>query len=66
MIGMTVALNAAWSGVEAAYLWAPNVMRISFTATGVVHSADFAMAKVAEYGLGPDILVTINVEGEKN
>lgn len=41
-------------------------MRISFTATDVVHSADFAMAKVAEYGLGPDILVTINVEGEKN
>ena len=67
MIGMSlpVTLDATWSGVEAAYPWAPDVMRTGFTATGVVHSADFKMAKVAEYGLGPDIMVTINVEGEK-
>ena len=67
MIGMSLpmTLDATWSGVEAAYPWAPDVMRTGFTATGVVHSADFKMAKVAEYGLGPDIMVTINVEGEK-
>ena len=67
MIGMSlpVTLDATWSGVEAAYPWAPDVMRTGFTATGVVHTADFKMAKVAEYGLGPDIMVTINVEGEK-
>ena len=67
MIGMSVpvTLDATWSGVEAAYPWAPDVMRTGFTATGVVHTADFKMAKVAEYGLGPDIMVTINIEGEK-
>ncbi len=67
MIGKTVpvTLDATWSGVEAAYPWAPDVIRTGFTATGVVHSADFGMTKVVEDGLGPDILVTINIEGEK-
>ena len=67
MIGMSLpmTLDATWSGVEASYPWAPDVIRTGFTATGVVHSADFKMAKVAEYGLGPDIMVTINVEGER-
>jgi polyisoprenoid-binding protein YceI len=67
MIGATVpvTLDVTWSGVEAAYPWAPDVMRTGFTATGKISPADFGMAKVAEYGLGPDILVTIDVEAEK-
>lgn len=67
MIGATVpvTLDVNWSGVEAAYPWAPDVMRTGFTATGKIAPADFGMAKVAEYGLGPDILVTIDVEAEK-
>lgn len=67
MIGATVpvTLDVTWSGVEAAYPWAPDVMRTGFTAVGKIAPADFGMAKVAEYGLGPDILVTIDVEAEK-
>jgi polyisoprenoid-binding protein YceI len=66
MIGATVpvTLDVTWSGVEAAFPWAPDVMRTGFTATGKIAPADFGMAKVAEYGLGPDILVTIDVEAE--
>jgi polyisoprenoid-binding protein YceI len=67
MIGTTVpvTLDVTWSGVEAAYPWAPDVTRTGFTATGTVSPAAFGMAKVAEYGLGPDITVTIDVEAEQ-
>ena len=67
MIGTTVpvTLDVTWSGVEAAYPWAPDVMRTGFTATGTISPAAFGMTKVAEYGLGPDITVTIDVEAEQ-
>ena len=60
-----VTLDVTWSGVEAPFPWAPDVPRTGFTATGTVSPAAFGMAKVAEYGLGPDINVTIDVEAEK-
>lgn len=67
MIGVTVpiTLDVTWSGLEAAFPWAPDVQRTGFTATGVISPAAFNMTKVAEFGLGPDILVTIDVEAEK-
>ena len=67
MIGASVpiTLDVTWSGVEAAFPWAPDVPRTGFTATGTISPAAFGMAKVAEYGLGPDIMVTIDVEAEK-
>ena len=67
IIGVTqpVTLDVTWSGVEQPFPWAPDVMRTGFTATGTIKPADFGMAKVAEYGLGPDIQLTVNLEAEK-
>ena len=67
IIGVTkpVTLDAKWSTVEMPFPWAPKVMRTGFSATGIVLPADFGMAKVAEYGLGPDMKLTIEIEAEK-
>lgn len=67
IIGVTksVTLDAKWSTVEKPFPWAPKVMRTGFSATGVVLPADFGMAKVAEYGLGPEMNLTIEIEAEK-
>ncbi|MEO5620154.1 MAG: YceI family protein [Cypionkella sp.] len=43
----------------------PTITKIGFSATGVVKPADFSMGKVADYGLGPDVVVTINAEAYK-
>jgi polyisoprenoid-binding protein YceI len=43
----------------------PASTKVGFTATGVVKPADFGMGKVADYGLGPDIIVTINAEASR-
>lgn len=67
IIGATlpVTLDVTWSGQEAPFPWAPKVLRTGFTATGSFKPADFGMAKVPAYGLGPDVQVSINVEAEK-
>lgn len=67
MIGVTVpvTLDVTWNA-EAALPWDASVIKSGFTATGTVSPAAFGMGKVAEYGLGPDIAVTINVEATKN
>ena len=67
IIGATlpVTLDVTWSGQEAPFPWAPKVLRTGFTATGSLKPADFGMAKVPAFGLGPDVQVSINVEAEK-
>lgn len=40
----------------------PSITKVGFTATGVIKPADFGMSKVVDYGLGPDVAVTINAE----
>lgn len=40
----------------------PTITKVGFTATGVIKPADFGMSKVVDYGLGPDVAVTINAE----
>lgn len=67
IIGVTVpvTLDVTWSGKEDPFPWAPDVPRTGFTATGTISPAAFGMGKVAEYGLGPDVNLTINIEAEK-
>ena len=67
IIGVTkpVTLDAKWSTAEKPFPWAPKVMRTGFSATGIVIPADFGMAKVTEYGLGPEMNLTIEIEAEK-
>jgi len=41
------------------------VIKSSFSATGTVKPADFGMAKAAEFGLGPDIKLAVDIEAFK-
>ena len=67
IIGATlpITLDVTWSGQEAPFPWAPKVLRTGFTANGSLKPADFGMAKVPAYGLGPEVQITINAEAEK-
>jgi polyisoprenoid-binding protein YceI len=66
IIGVTksVILDAKFNS-EAALPWDATALKAGFTATGTILPADFGMAKVAEYGLGPDVALTINIEAFK-
>lgn len=66
LIGVTkpVTLDVTFNA-ETALPWDANAFKAGFTATGSITPADFGMAKVTEYGLGPDVPLTINVEAFK-
>ena len=66
IIGVTkpVTLDVVWNA-EQPRPWDADAIVSGFSAKGVVKSADFGMGKVAEYGLGPDINVMIEVEALK-
>ena len=66
IVGVTksVTLDAKFNS-EAALPWDANALKAGFSASGTIVPADFGMAKVIEYGLGPDVQLTINVEAFK-
>jgi polyisoprenoid-binding protein YceI len=63
-VSKPVTLDVTWNA-EQPLPWDAKVIKSGFSATGVVKPADFGMGKVAEYGLGPDIKLTIEVEAFK-
>ena len=67
MVGVTkpVTLDVTFNA-EAPLPWDAAVVKAGFTATGTIQPADWGMAKVAEFGLGPDVVITINAEAIKN
>lgn len=67
MVGVTkpVTLDVTFNA-EAPLPWDASVVKAGFTATGTVQPADWGMTKVAEFGLGPDVVITINSEAIKN
>lgn len=66
MIGVSkpVTLEVTWNA-EQPLPWDAKVIKTGFSATGIVKPADYGMGKVAEYGLGPDIKLMIEVEAFK-
>lgn len=66
LVGVTkpIVLDAVWNG-ETALPWDATAFKSGFTATATLLPADFGMAKVAEYGLGPEVALTINIEAFK-
>ena len=66
IVGVTVpvTLDVTFNN-EGADPFDPSITKVAFTATGTVKTQDFGLAKVAEYALGPDLAVTINVEAFK-
>ncbi len=66
IVGITKSVTlAAVFNAEAPLPWDATALKAGFSATGTILPADFGMAKVAEYGLGPDVALTINVEAFK-
>lgn len=66
MIGVTksVTLDVTFNA-EAPLPWDATVIKAGFNATGTISPADWGMTKVAEFGLGPDVAITINTEAVK-
>lgn len=66
LIGVTrpVTLDVVFNA-ETPLPWDATALKAGFTATGSITPADFGMAKVTEFGLGPDVPLTINVEAFK-
>ncbi len=66
MIGTTksVTLNVTFNN-EAPLPWDSSVIKAGFSATTTITPADFGMSKVPEFGLGPDVVITIDTEAVK-
>lgn len=66
IIGVTkpVTLDVVWNA-EQARPWDASAIISGFSATGTVKAAEFGMGKVAEYGLGPDIKLMIEIEAQR-
>ncbi len=66
IIGVTkpVTLDVVWNA-EQARSWDASAIISGFSATGIVKPADYGMAKVAEYGLGPDLKLMLEIEAQK-
>lgn len=60
-----VTLDVTWNE-EKPLPWDANVVKTGFSATGTIQPTDFGMTKVAEFGLGPNIELRIEVEAIKN
>lgn len=63
LIGVTrpVTIDATFNG-ESPLPWDANVIKSGFSATGSFRPADFGMAKIPAFGLGPEVNLTIEVE----
>ena len=57
---------AATFNKEAPLPWDPKTIKIGFSATGKVSLADFGQKKALSYGLGPDLVLAIDLEAVKN
>jgi len=66
LIGVTkpVTLDVTFNG-ESPLPWDANILKSGFSATGSFNPGDFGMAKVAAFGLGPDVSLTLEVEAIK-
>ncbi len=61
-----VTLNAVWNN-EMPLPWDAKTIQSGFSATGKFDAvADFGLKKVAEFGLGPEIILDIDLEATKN
>lgn len=59
-----VTLDVTWNA-EAALPWDAKTIKTGFSATGKFSGPDFGLKKMADYGLGPDLALDIDVEAIK-
>ena len=59
-----VTLDVAWNS-ESLRPWDAKTIKTGFYATGAITSADFGITKLADFGLGPDLLLDVDLEAIK-
>lgn len=66
LVGTTkpVTLDVTWNA-ESALPWDANTIKTGFSATGAFSGPDFGITKMADFGLGPDFALDIDVEAIK-
>lgn len=61
----TVVLDVVW-GAEFPLPWDASTVKTGFSATTSLNGLDFGINKMADFGLGPDVDIFIDVEAVKN
>lgn len=59
-----VVLEVTWNA-ESPLPWDKNTIKTGFSATGSFNAVDFGMAKMTDFGLGPNIALDIDLEAIK-
>ncbi|OWV98022.1 YceI family protein [Rhizobium sp. R693] len=59
-----ITLDVTWN-IEAPLPWDAKTIKTGFSATGKFNGQDFGLKKLADFGLGPDLLLDIDVEAIK-
>ncbi len=66
LVGTTrpVTLDVTWNG-EAPLPWDANTIKSGFSATGSFSGPDFGLTKMTDFGLGPDLVLSADLEAVK-
>jgi polyisoprenoid-binding protein YceI len=66
MVGTTkpVVLDVTWNS-ESPLPWDANTIKTGFSASGSLKGTDFGIAKMTDFGIGPDIAIDIDLEAVK-
>ena len=59
-----VTLDVTWNS-ESPLPWDAKTIKTGFSAMGAITGADFGITKLADFGLGPDLLLDVNLEAIK-
>ena len=59
-----VTLDVTWNG-EAPLPWDANTIKSGFSATGSFSGPDFGLTKMTDFGLGPDLVLSADLEAVK-
>lgn len=59
-----VTLDVIWNS-ESPLPWDAKTIKTGFSATGAITGADFGITKLADFGLGPDLLLDVDLEAIK-
>jgi polyisoprenoid-binding protein YceI len=59
-----VTLDVTWNS-ESPLPWDAKTIKTGFSATAAITGADFGITKLADFGLGPDLLLDVDLEAIK-
>jgi polyisoprenoid-binding protein YceI len=59
-----ITLDVTWNS-ESSLPWDAKTIKTGFSATGAITGADFGITKLVNFGLGPDLLLDVDLEAIK-